>query len=83
MVHGRKSGIVFLRGGQIVHAETTAGRGRDALADIVSWNIIEFAYDKTVRPPVETISQLWDEVLVEVVAEHREAKSSGRRRFGG
>ena len=83
MVHGRKSGIVFLRGGQIVHAETTAGRGRDALADMVSWNIIEFAYDKTVRPPAETISQLWDEVLVEVVTEHREAKSSGRRRFGG
>jgi len=81
MVAGRKSGIVFLRGGQIVHAETTAGRGREALGEIVGWDHVEFAYDKTVRPPVETITRSWDDVLIEIVAQQREAKSNPRRRL--
>jgi len=60
-----RSGIVFLRGGQIVHAETTADRGKAALFAMVDWEFVEFAYDRTVRPPVETIDKKWDEVLLE------------------
>ena len=57
MVKEDKSGIVYLRNGAIVHAETIVGRGKDALLEIAAWKYVEFAYDKTVRPPVETITE--------------------------
>jgi hypothetical protein len=75
MVKEKKSGIVFLRNGKIVHAETTVGRGRDALFEIVDWEFVEFAYDKTVRPPVETITASWDELLIEAVGRNKESKA--------
>jgi hypothetical protein len=74
MVRGTRSAIVFLRGGQIVHAETTAGRGKDALLEMLTWEFVEFAYDGTVRPPVETILSSWDGVLIEAVARHKQQK---------
>jgi CheY-like chemotaxis protein len=67
MVKENKSGIVFLRNGAIVHAETTIGRGRDALFEIVDWQHVEFAYDRTVRPPAETILVPSGEILIEAV----------------
>ena len=80
MVKANKSGIAFLRAGQIVHAETTGGRGREALFEIVGWEYVEFAYDKTVRPPVETIDKAWDEVLIEAVERQKEAKAERPQR---
>lgn len=74
IVKQKHSGIVFLRNGQIVHAETTAGRGKDALSEMVDWQFVEFAYDKTVRPPVETIQLPWADVLIEAVARHKQTK---------
>ncbi len=71
MVKENKSGIAFLRNGQIVHGETTGRRGREALAEIVDWQYVEFAYDKTVRPPVETITATWDELLIDAVENHK------------
>lgn len=70
-----KSGIVFLRAGEIVHAETTASRGQSALFDIVAWEYVEFAYDRTVRPPVETIAKKWHEALIDAVQHGKESKA--------
>lgn len=80
MVKEEKSGLVFLRSGKIVHAETTARRGKDALFEIVSWKHVEFAYDRSVRGPVETIAEPWDEILIEAAAKHKEQKTTGSRR---
>src|SRR6185436_15709129 len=74
MVKGTRSAIVFLRSGQIVHAETTACRGKDALLEMMSWEFVEFAYDGSVRPPVETIRAPWDGVLIEAVARHKQQR---------
>jgi len=74
IVKEKHSGIVFLRNGQIVHAETTIGRGQPALSEMIGWEFVEFAYDKTVRPPVETIQLRWDNVLLEAVARQKETK---------
>jgi hypothetical protein len=79
MVKANKSGIAFLRAGQIVHAETAKARGRDALFEIMEWEYVEFAYDKTVRPSVETITSSWDEILIEAVARQRQSKAEQRR----
>jgi len=80
MVKESRSGIAYLRNGEIVHAETVAGRGKAAIFEIATWEFVEFAYDKTVRPPVETITSPWDEVLIEAVERQRQAKAQQQRR---
>jgi hypothetical protein len=80
MVNEKKSGIVFLGGGKLVHAETTGERGMEALFEIVAWQYVEFAYDRTVRPPVETITRSWDEVLIETIQRRKEGKTAQEQR---
>jgi hypothetical protein len=80
IVKDEMSGLVFLRGGRIVHAETTAARGQDALLEMVAWEFIEFAYDRSVRPPVETITAPWNELLIEAVARNKEQNATKARR---
>jgi hypothetical protein len=79
MVKDGQSGLVFLRTGKIVHAETAANRGRDALFEIVGWKDVEFAYERSVRPPLETISAPWDEVLIEAINNGKEEHKSQRQ----
>jgi Domain of unknown function (DUF4388) len=67
ILSGKKSGIVFLRGGAIVHAETAAALAKEALFEIATWEYVEFAYDRTVPPPAETITIPWDELLLDAV----------------
>ena len=69
LVKESKSGFVFLRNGKILHAETNNLRGRDALAEMVPWKFVEFAYERNVRAPLETITQPWDEILIDIVGE--------------
>jgi CheY-like chemotaxis protein len=75
LVKEAKSGLVFLRGGKIVHAETTTARGRDALLEMVSWEFIEFAYERSVRPPLETITAAWHDVLIDVITAGKQENS--------
>jgi CheY-like chemotaxis protein len=75
LVKEATSGLVFLRGGKIVHAETTTARGRDALLEMVSWEFIEFAYERSVRPPLETITAAWHDVLIDVVTAGKQENS--------
>jgi hypothetical protein len=51
----------------MVHAETTVARGRDALEEIVNWKLVEFAYERSVRPPLETMTDPWDEILIDLI----------------
>src|SRR5262245_43325522 len=80
MVKEGKNGLVFLRHGKIVHAETTAGRGREALAEITSWKFVEFAYERSVRPPLETITAAWDEILIDLIDAKKPEDAVERRR---
>jgi len=81
MVKNSKNGLVYLRSGRIVHAETTMARGRDALAEIVQWKFVEFAYERSVRPPLETISNEWHEILIDLVGvEKRDDAVESERR---
>ena len=80
LVKEGKNGLVFLRHGKIVHAETTAGRGREALAEIISWKFVEFAYERSVRPPLETITAAWDEILIDLIDAKKPEDAVERRR---
>ena len=80
IVKEKRSGLVFLRGGQLLHAETTGGRGMNALFEMLEWEYVEFAYDRTVRAPVETITARWDDALIEAVTLHKQQKAVASRR---
>jgi DNA-binding response OmpR family regulator len=81
IVKQMQSGIVYLRDGRIVHAESAAVRGTEALLDISGWGLVEFAYDSSVRGP-ETISMPWDEALIQAVVRHNEeSREDGQPKF--
>jgi CheY-like chemotaxis protein len=81
LVKEENSGLVYLRSGKIVHAETTINRGRDALLEIVGWKSVEFAYESSVRSPLESIKADWYETLIEVVtAQEQESPLKSQRR---
>jgi CheY-like chemotaxis protein len=74
IVKQSRSGIVYLRDGKLVHAEGPTARGSEALLEMVAWDLVEFAYDPSVRAP-ETISMPWDEALMQAVVPQKEEKS--------
>ncbi len=79
MVKDGQSGLVFLRNGKIVHAETTLGRGGEALFEIVGWKYVEFAYEPGIRPSLETITMAWDQILIDAINRDKEEHESQRR----
>ena len=76
IVKGTQSGIVYLRDGQIIHAETLATQGQSALLDIIGWGFVEFAYDGAVRSAAETFALPWDTTLIEAVKQHKQTKAA-------
>jgi DNA-binding response OmpR family regulator len=80
LVKQDRSGILFLRHGAVVHAETIARRGRDAFWEIAGWDQIEFAYDRSVRPPVETITESWDKMLMEFLEQQKASEHEPEER---
>lgn len=71
MVSDTSVGTVYLRDGQIVHAETATEYGDDALIEIVSWGEIEFAYDRAASPGIETVKEVWNALLLNALEEGR------------
>ena len=71
MVTGSQLGTVYLGDGRIRHAETQSARGDDAVFEIVGWGEIEFAYDRAVNPPEETVKRNWDELLIAAIEERQ------------
>jgi len=71
LVKGSTTATVFLLSGKIVHAERGAARGADALYEIVPWEAIEFAYDYSVRAPVQTIQIPWHEAVIAAVTRRK------------
>jgi len=80
IVTKENTGFVFLRSGKIVHAETTSERDKEALYEIVAWDYVEFAYERSVRPPLESIAMPWHELLTAAVARRHDEKANSQRR---
>ena len=79
MVKDGKNGLIFLRNGKIVHAEMDSARGQDALIEIASWKHVEFAYERSVRSPLETIDGPWDKILIDAINREKEEHSPQHR----
>ena len=74
MILGQKIGIVYLREGAIVQAETARANGKDALYEMAVWNAVEFAYDGSVTIPERSITRPWHEILIEAVLRNKQRK---------
>ncbi|CAN5496832.1 hypothetical protein BH18VER1_BH18VER1_15930 [soil metagenome] len=70
-VCGTRAAVFYLRSGNVVHAEEGVTRGEEALVSVAGWEAAEFAYDYTMRAPVDTIVQPWHESLTVALDKQR------------
>jgi hypothetical protein len=61
---GVREGIIAMRDGEIVHAETGGVKGEEAFYEIISWELGMFSCD-TEPVETETIHESWDFLLIE------------------
>jgi hypothetical protein len=65
MSHGGFVGHVFLRNGQVIHAEAAGRKGEDAFYLLISLRQGRFEFVKDVQSEVETVSAEWEYLLIE------------------
>lgn len=69
-----EKGIIYLNEGEIVHAECGEKKGTEAFYTILSWQEGEFVSNIGVLPPVQTIYQSWEHLLVEAMRRNDEIR---------
>jgi len=62
-----EKGVIYLNEGEIIHAECGEEKGADAFYRILSWQEGEFVSNIGSMPPVQTIYQNWEHLLVEAM----------------
>ncbi len=75
LVVGADAGVVYLRNGELRHAETQHARGLEAIYEMLRWGHAEFAYDAHAGPAEQSIDIGWDAALIEVVMREREEQA--------
>lgn len=65
-------GTIYLNEGEIIHAECGDQKGTEAFYYIMSWQEGEFVSNVGVTPPVQTIYQNWEHLLVEAMRRNDE-----------
>lgn len=72
LIAGSDAGVVYLRNGELRHAETARSRGLEAIYEMLHWGPVEFAYEANASPVDHSIDIGWDAALIEVVMRARE-----------
>jgi DNA-binding response OmpR family regulator len=62
-----EKGVIYFNEGEIIHAECGEKKGSDAFYRILSWDEGEFVSNIGFVPPVQTIFQSWEHLLVEAM----------------
>ena len=62
-----EKGVIYLNEGEIIHAECGEQKGTDAFYKILGWQEGEFVSNVGTSPPVQTIYQNWEHLLVEAM----------------
>ena len=65
-------GIIYLNEGEVIHAECGEQKGIDAFYRILSWQEGEFVSNTEINPPVQTIYQSWEHLLIEAMRRNDE-----------
>jgi DNA-binding response OmpR family regulator len=63
----RDKGVIYFNEGEVVHAECGSQQGTEAFYRILSWQEGEFVSNIGFVPPVQTIYQNWEHLLVEAM----------------
>ena len=62
-----EKGVIYLNEGEIIHAECGEQKGTEAFYSILSWQEGEFVANIGFVPPVQTIYQNWEHLLIEAM----------------
>jgi CheY-like chemotaxis protein len=62
-----EKGVIFFNEGEVVHAECGDQKGTEAFYRILSWQEGEFVSNIGFIPPIQTIYQNWEHLLVEAM----------------
>ena len=62
-----EKGVIYFNEGEIIHAECGEKKGSDAFYRILTWDEGEFVSNIGFIPPVQTIFQSWEHLLVEAM----------------
>lgn len=65
-------GTIYLNEGEVIHAECGEQKGTEAFYHILSWQEGEFTSNIGVTPPMQTIYQNWEHLLVEAMRRNDE-----------
>ncbi len=62
-----EKGVIYFNEGEIIHAECGEQKGTEAFYKILSWEEGEFVSNIGFVPPLQTIHQSWEHLLVEAM----------------
>ena len=62
-----EKGVIYFNEGEVVHAECGERKGTEAFYKILSWQEGEFVSNIGFVPPIQTIYQSWEHLLVEAM----------------
>ena len=60
-------GVLYLRGGQIIHAASGGLEGEEAAYEIIGWSAGQFSFEDGVQPEEPTIQTGWEHLVMEGV----------------
>jgi len=72
IVRDGEKGIIYLNEGEIIHAECGEQKGAEAFYSILSWQEGEFVSNIGFIPPVQTIYQNWEHLLIDAMRRNDE-----------
>jgi CheY-like chemotaxis protein len=75
LVARNEVGVVYLRNGEMRHAETSRTRGLEAIREMLRWGYAESAFDANASSNEQTIDIGWDVALIEAVMREREEQA--------
>ena len=67
-----EKGIIYVNEGEIIHAECGEQKGTEAFYSILSWQEGEFVSNIGFIPPIQTIYQNWEHLLIEAMRRNDE-----------
>jgi CheY-like chemotaxis protein len=67
-----EKGVIYFNDGEVIHAECGEEQGTDAFYKILNWEEGEFVSNIGVLPPIKTIDQSWEYLLMEAMARNDE-----------
>jgi CheY-like chemotaxis protein len=62
-----EKGVIYVNEGEIIHAECGEQKGTEAFYNILSWQEGEFVSNVGFIPPIQTIYQNWEHLLIEAM----------------